>query len=44
MTPTDAFKIACEESIKNLEIFLRRFKTSYDLTRMSQENQGQGAA
>ncbi|ETN38400.1 uncharacterized protein HMPREF1541_06435 [Cyphellophora europaea CBS 101466] len=44
MRPVDAFKVACEEAIKNLEIFLRRFKTSYDLTRMSQENQGQGNA
>lgn len=44
MSPVDAFKIACEEAIKNLEVFLRRFKTSYDLTRMSQENQGQANA
>jgi hypothetical protein len=39
MTPKDAFKIACEDSIKKLEIFWRNFKHSYDLTKMSQENQ-----
>lgn len=35
--PVDAFRTACEESIRKLEIFWQRFKQSYDLTKMSQE-------
>ncbi|KPI35310.1 DNA-directed RNA polymerase II subunit RPB11 [Cyphellophora attinorum] len=40
LKPVDAFRTAIDESIKELQTFLDRFRKSYNLTKMSQEAQG----